>query len=186
MLFEVRVEVMFGHHVVEPHFHGDAHVVVELSSHVALEAGSGQSMLGVDVATFRAHLEAGLSERICGRLLVWDRELDEAASMEVVPADKGVVVPQLVVTPWPVRPTIETVTLVVAALVQECARACDGPVARVESVCVFESRRSAGCLRGGAIDTALAEARAAFGGTLFGTGPTGAVPTADGGPGVNR
>jgi hypothetical protein len=157
-----KVKFSFGHFVTDPHFHPDAAVELLISSEMCIEPDHPLHMMGADGVAVRFCLERLLAERLAGRLVIWDQELDAARAMPLQRRTIGIVAPVLVETVWPVRPTIETVTMFVALMCVEAVAAANDPTARIEEIRMFETERTAGVVRTEELDDFLAAARSVF------------------------
>ena len=146
------VNVPFAHHVIVPHVHIEAAVTVDL--HAAIDwSASDEHLMSVDAVGIRHHLETRLGELIAGRMLIWQQEVGVDTRHPDLP--KGMAHIQFAETITPCRPTIEALTLLTAAVVQEAVDLLhpDGEVA-VAGIRFAESSRTAGVLAAGDVHDA--------------------------------
>jgi hypothetical protein len=157
----LRIQVPFGHFVLEPHYHPEGVIELTMSSELTIDPAHPLHLMGADGVFARTHLEDMLHERVAGRMFVWDQELEAARTLDLQhPA--GVVVPPLVETIWTTRPTIEGIAMYVALLCAETVHHTD-PNARLEEVRLFETERTGCILRGDELTESLEMARKLFG-----------------------
>jgi hypothetical protein len=178
----VEIVFSFAHAVWEPHFHHDARVLCRLEGELDTDPSSKTFLMGPDMVGFRNDLQKYLFAEIEGRVLhdgtsrdggadVSDRggaERDIAAG-DVAAGDVAVrdiavrdaATGEVVTEPlrwvlWDVRPTVEMITLVVAAEAERIASGFGFKVAELE---LWESARSGVVLSG--VEIAVAKTRLA-------------------------
>lgn len=158
-MFSIRFS--FGHHVLDPHYHPDALLEVVVSTELHNEPGHPLHLMGADVVALRHAVERQLYDTIAGRMIIWDQELEHSRAMATV-VPEGLVAPQLAETVWPLRPTIEALTLLTALLADQSLDGLGDRNARLEEVRFHETPRTAGILLGGEMDDAIRAARQLF------------------------
>lgn len=135
------------------------------SSDVTFDEEHPNHMMSGDAVQVRFELERLLSDHMAGRIFVWDRELD-AFHAGGVSGEPGVVMPPFATTIWPVRPTIEMLTMFTALLCDQALARHVPEGATLEEVLLAETPRTTGILRGADVGEALAYARRAFASVL--------------------
>lgn len=151
---EVHLEFPFAHHVVNPHYHPAASLTVTVSSELCPDPTSELFMMGVDGVAIRAHLEERLLASIAHHYIVWDQEVEQAAEMKMV-TDKGVLLPQLPMTLWSVRPTVEVVMLVCLSIANRAVSMTNDPTARIERLVFAETARTSALVEGEQVQAAI-------------------------------
>lgn len=145
MNIQITSNVPFGHLVVEPHIHLDAQITVDLRSALDLNPRSDGYLMTVDAVGVRRRVEDRLSGLIAGKMLIWEEELGTETGKAALP--EGITQLAFQDTVTPVRPTIEALTFLTAAVVCEQVELLypDGGV-QVAGVRFAETRRTAGVL----------------------------------------
>ena len=127
----IRINLQFGHLVINPHWHDDAEIVISVSGELCTEHTNPLYLMGPNFVTFRSLLSQYIEREIEGNLLVWAGDLCEM--------DFGYDIPEHRLRVWPYPPTAETLAILVAS---EAVRVANIIGARVESVEMWESVRS--------------------------------------------
>lgn len=127
----IRVDLKFGHLVVNPHWRDDAQIVVSVSGALCLDRSDPAYLRGPDFVEFRSLLCRYIERELEGNLLVW------AGDLYCMGFDYDL--PEHALRVWPFPPTAEILAMLVAS---EAARIANLMGACVESVEMWESARS--------------------------------------------
>lgn len=127
----------FAHAVQGVHYHDDALLFCKLSGPVSFDSAAENFLMGPDFVAVRGATQLLVRDRLEGRLL-YDPLRMEGNSV-VLDAVSGRPVEGLVMSPWPFRPTVEVIALVLATWVSKIVAE---HAATVEELEFWESARS--------------------------------------------
>jgi len=132
-------EVPFGfaHAVRDAHYHDDALLFCKLSGPVSFDSAGENFLMGPDFVAVRGAMQLLVRDRLEDRLL-YDPSRPEGGP-SVLDAVSGRPVEGLIMTPWPFRPTVEVIALVLATWVSKIVAE---HAATVEEFEFWESSRS--------------------------------------------
>lgn len=115
----MTIHVAFGHYVFNAHYHTDAYLTVDVSSDLCTDPTDDQYLMGFNATIVRHAIEHELAKTLCGRLLVWEQELDAYHADSSCDIQEGYVLPYSKLTVWTHRPTIEIVAVRLAVMIRD-------------------------------------------------------------------